>query len=812
MERALGIEWNIEEDTLGFAVSEVNKTPTRRNILSITSSIYDPLGLISPFIFTARIILQKLCKEKVAWDEQIPPQHQQEWEKWLKELTMLRELKVQRSLKPEGLPKPTKIEIHNFSDASQNAYGVASYIRYVNSLEEEVHCSLLMAKARVAPVKPVTIPRLELTAATVAVRVGTMLLKELSIPIDEVHYWTDSQTVLRYLNNKSTRFRTFVANRVEVIHERSHPSQWHYIESANNPADDASRGLSMTNLLKTERWFQGPQFLWSMDTEWPTWSEVNSPDESLESDVEVKKETTKARSTCAQKSLAVTRIKSTEQEDGVSTLLCKSKGQEQNEKSKSLEVEEINNAEVVIIKIVQKQAFPEEFHNLKKSKGSSNSNTVGGTVGNGDQHTKSKKMKSSSLSHLDPEISHDGILKVGGRLGNADISEDAKHPWILPKDHHVTGLIIRHTHQMCNHQGKNHIMSELQQKFWIIQGGAAVRNILKKCVVCRKHHTKTANQKMAHLPASRVTPCEPPFANTGMDYFGPFEIKQGRTVRKRYGVIFTCLNSRAVHLEIAESMDTSSCINALRRFVCRRGLVKEILSDNGSNLCGADRELQQAVKELDQDVFHTWAVNRGIRWKYNPPGASHHGGAWERLIRSVRQILQSILREQHLKVARSEEQLQTLMCEVESTLNSRPLTKVSEDPKDLDVITPNHLLQPRSQEQGPPGMFTEEDKYARRRWRQVQFLADLFWRRWLKEYLPSLQRRQKWLHPQRDYQVGDIVLIADSQAPRNSWLMGKIESVCKGSQGHVRSAVIKTKASTLTRPITKLCLLLENDM
>ena len=302
----------------------------------------------------------------------------------------------------------------------------------------------------------------------------------------------------------------------------------------------------------------------------------------------------------------------------------------------------------------------------------------------------------SNIANLDPKFVN-GVLRVGGRLRNANIPLNAKHQMIIPKTHHVADLIMRHVHQESNHLGKNHTLSQLRRKYWIVQAGIAIKRLLRKCVVCRRLHGKVSRQKMADLPASRVKACEPPFTYTGVDYFGPFEIKQGRSIKKRYGVIFTCMNSRAVHLEIAECMDTSSCVNALRRFVCRRGQVREITSDNGTNLCGAERELRQAIQELEQEVLHTWAAKKGITWKFNPPVASHHGGVWERLIRSARQILQSTLREQHVKVARSEEQLQTLMCEVENTLNSRPLTKVSEDPRDLDVITPNDLLQPRNQ-------------------------------------------------------------------------------------------------------------------
>jgi hypothetical protein len=316
---------------------------------------------------------------------------------------------------------------------------------------------------------------------------------------------------------------------------------------------------------------------------------------------------------------------------------------------------------------------------------------------------------------------------------------------------------------------------------------------------------------MADLPSSRVKSDVAPFTFTGMDYFGPFEVKQGRSMKKRYGVLFTCMSTRAIHIEIAECMDTSSCINALRRFISRRGPVKEITSDNGSNLVGANHELRKAIQELSEQDIHKFAANHGIKWKFNIPAASHHGGVWERQIRTVRKILQALLAEQHLKVTRNEEELHTLLCEVEATVNSRPLTKVSYDTEDLDVITPNHLLQLKTPENFPPGKFIEQDQYARRRWRQVQYLADVFWKRWTQEYLPMLQRRQKWINPQRNLQKGDIVLIVDHNAPRNSWPMGRVQEVHQDKNGLVRSAAIKTKTSTLARPVSKLCLLLEQD-
>ncbi len=293
----------------------------------------------------------------------------------------------------------------------------------------------------------------------------------------------------------------------------------------------------------------------------------------------------------------------------------------------------------------------------------------------------------------------------------------------------------------------------------------------------------------------------------GVDCFGPFEVKRGRSVVKRYGVIFTCLNIRAVHLEIATSLDTDSFIHALRRFIARRGQVVEMRSDNGTNFVGGQRELQDALKTWNQNQINSFLLQKGIKWTFNPPTGSHFGGIWERLIRSVRKILSSILREQSL----DEEGLYTLFCEVESILNNRPISRASMDINDLEALTPNHLLLLKTQPSLPPGLFRKDDLYSRRRWRQVQYMVDLFWKRWIGEYLPQLQERQKWLVKKRDFQMGDVVLIVDNVAPMSSWIMGKVIQIMQDKRGLTRQVKIKTKSTCLNRPITKICLLLEAE-
>ncbi len=311
---------------------------------------------------------------------------------------------------------------------------------------------------------------------------------------------------------------------------------------------------------------------------------------------------------------------------------------------------------------------------------------------------------------------------------------------------------------------------------------------------------------MGDLPICRITPDLPPFISVGLDYFGPIEVRSGRNLVKRYGGIFTCLISRAVHLEVVFSLDTNSCISTLRRFICRRGQVKEIVSDNGTSFIGAERELKRALTQLNTSKIQNSMLDAGVKWTFNPPYGSHHGGAWERLIRLIKKTLYSTIRQQTL----DDEGLLTVLCEIESILNNRPITMVSEDVKDPEALTPNHLLLLKGKVYLPPGVFNEKYIYVKRRWRQIQYMADLFWKRWTGEYLPLMQERQKWNVIKKNLKQGDIVLIIDDTAPRNSWPMGRIVNIFPDKKGIVRQVQVKTKSSTVERPITKLCLLMDN--
>ena len=580
-----------------------------------------------------------------------------------------------------------------------------------------------------------------------------------------------------------------MANRLSQIHDCSSPSQWRYVPSKLNPADDASRGLKVDELLTNSRWKVGPPFLWQSEDKWPSYPGV---EELSEEDPEVKKDAkvggVLTDGDAIQVDQLLERFSSWHSlkkfvawflryKTSLRKFCARDKEKPVIPAVKSsiepISVPEIREAEQSIVKYVQEKHFKEEIESLKR-----NQDVV--TVIPSQRPKGGSVKRSSSIFNLDPVLV-DGILVVGGRLRHASLPEDAKHQFILPKDHHVTNLIVWHYHLGSAHSGREYVLSLLRSKFWVIRANSVVRKLLANCFSCRRRQAPVCSQKMADLPKERVTPGQPLFSHVGIDYFGPFMVKQGRSQVKRYGCIFTCLTIRAVHIEIAHSLDTDSFINALRRFIARRGKPVLVRTDNGTNFVSGEKELRTCIQKWNRQRIHEYLLQQEVRWIFNPPAASHHGGIWERCIRTTRKILNALLNEQVL----NDEGLLTLMCEVEAVMNGQPITKVSEDSRDLEALSPNHLLLLRQGAVLPPGLFQREDSYSRRRWRQIQYLADQFWKRWCREYIPLLQRRQKWNNSRRNLAVGDFVLIADETTPQSCWLLARVIEVMPGSDGFV---------------------------
>ena len=343
------------------------------------------------------------------------------------------------------------------------------------------------------------------------------------------------------------------------------------------------------------------------------------------------------------------------------------------------------------------------------------------------------------VDHLSP-ILIDDVIRVGRRIHRAPIAFKAAHPMVLPKSHHMSMLIVCYYHYVLGHAGREHVLSIIRQSFWILRERSLVRQILSKCVSCRRCNAPTLQQVMADLPKERLVPYQPPFTYTGLDFFGLFYVKRSHSTVKVYGCIFVCSNSRTIHIEDVGSLETDTFIQALLRFISVRGCPKEIQSGNGANFAnftGAEKELRLLVQDTSDELIKSELHSREVEWykcplpesRFQPPAASHMSRVWERLIRSVKKAIKAVL---VLSALIDLEALRTVFAEVTSILNSRPICSFSDDPNDMEPLTPNHLLLQRRNLFVPPGIFPKEDVYSRKQWRQAQFIANCFWSRWVR--------------------------------------------------------------------------------
>ena len=438
-DKALGVKWNIQEDTLGFIIKMDDKPTTRRGLLAALSSVYDPLGLGAPFLLKGKLIIQRLCRNNLKWDEPIDDDTAQEWLKCRNNLMILDGKSIARCLKPENFGNVVSCTLHHFSDACESGYGRSSYIRLLNQ-RGQVHCTLLTGKSRVAPLKFASIPRLELTAATLYVKISKKLKNELDIHVDDEIFWTDSKVVLGYINSDVCLFKVFVANRVQQIRDHTSPKQWHYVESSSNPADDASRGLDSKKKDQIKRWFDDPSFLWSRKQ---CWLKKIQLQEVSDEDPEVRK-VVKVNVSNIRSSSMLSRLQEITSSwikmKRIMALIMVIKGVWLNRINKvsflnqlndSIDTEMIQKAQEKIFLLVQAESFANEIKQLRSE----------------------KKMvpESSSISQLDPFLDNRGIVRVGGRLRKLNLTGEENHPVILPKKCAVSNMIIQWSHHSVAH-------------------------------------------------------------------------------------------------------------------------------------------------------------------------------------------------------------------------------------------------------------------------------------------------------------------------------------------------------------------------
>jgi len=778
-QRTLGVKWHMAKDVFMFELKTPLNEPTRRTLLAYLASIYDPCGFIAPVLLPGKLLLQELCRLNVGWDTELKYATLHRYQEWLETLKKIPTLEINRCLIPDS-DTDERFELHLFSDASEIGYGAVAYLRRTTS-DGEIHCPFLIGKGRVAPLQFISIPRLELTAALLAARLSAYLVRELNLTVRQIVFWTDSVLVLRYLSSTSARLATFVANRVRRIRELSNVSQWRYVPTKDNPADLASRGLTTKSFCKIKFWLEGTQYLRMKEASWPTMpTSLNVKDDQLETK-KVAMIATGSDGLCWLNELATRCPSWTSLQRHVVWLIrfqnyIRIKLLSRTDLSLQLgkiKTYELSQAIRDIIRMMQIECF----------------NTSSLASG------RSRAHQPHDLRKLKP-IYIDGVLCLGGRVQGCEPLP------ILPSTGRMTSLIIRHYHEVSGHAGPTHVLASVRREYWIIKGMATVRRVLRDCAKCRLLHAPPCEQAMAPLPRFRTESESYPFSHTGLDYFGPFLVKYNRITVKRFGCLFTCMHTRAIHIEVAHSMTTDSFLMAVNRFISRRGTPKALYSDNGSNFIGAEAELRSLCQSLDDENIHNAMLTRQIDWHFNPPLASHRGGVWERMIRTVRRIYSHLVKEQTV----TDEVLLTYLAETERIVNDRPLVPVYDDPEQPAALCPNDWLILR------PNTGLENDEIPLRerltkQWRQAQHLANMFWKRWRTEYLSILQSTQKWLTPHRNLKVGDLVLVNKLNTPKGCWPKGVVTEAYPGVDGLVRQVLVKTARGLVRRDVRSLCLL-----
>lgn len=778
--KVLGLKWNPKSDTFSYTVTTPPETCTKRIMLSEISKIYDPLGFLSPITLFVKLLIQLLWISGTDWDEAPPKGIRDLWLTFISELPILESLSLPRHVIPHN---NKEIQIHGFSDASEKAYAACVYLRVSNS-QNSVHVNLILAKTKVAPLKRISLPRLELCGALLLSKLIQKLLLTYSniLSIDNVYAWSDSAVTLAWLRSSSHEWRTFVSNRVTETISRVPAAHWRHVRSEDNPADPASRGVLPTK-LNHEFWFNGPVWLTQCQSNWPVSNIDLHTDEERRQHVLVSKNVTPdlqfmERFSSLPKLLRVVSF--------IFRFYHKCR-KTQSHSYQYITVSETKFTLHRIIKLVQQDQFAEDISRLRD-----------------DDHCSNK------LQKLRPFLDDTGLLRVGGRIQRAQIPYDAKHPIILPKRHHLTTLLIDHFHKLYLHVGPQTLQFLISQTYWIMSARDAVRMRTRRCVRCFRTRPSAPQPPMAPLPAARVNALRP-FLHVSVDFAGHFYLKSTKfrnaKIYKSYICVFVCMSTKAVHLELVPDLSTDSFLNALRRFISRRGLCTDIYSDCGRNFVGCNNYLKELRMFLqntaNQTHINSKLTDLSITWHFNPPYASHFGGIFEAAVKSMKTHLYRVIGQLTL----THDEFNTLLCQIEAVLNSRPLCTQSNDPSDPLPLTPGHFLVGQPLTSLPEIDFSDDSVNRLVRWQIIQQAVQHFWKRWSVEYLSQLQQRSKWFHDttKTPLEVGSVVVLIDNTLPPLQWRLARVHQLHPGADGITRVVTVRIGDTLTKRPVVKVC-------
>ena len=826
--KALGLQWDSKEDAMSPSIHTPSSyRQTKRGIISDVSKTFDVLGWIAPAVLPMKVMYQTLWEKGQEWDGLAPPHVIEEHRKWRQQLPCLSKKKLQRCYISH--PQPVRQELHGFSDASKKAAGAVVYIRTTYQSHKPT-VSLVSAKTKVAkrdipkntkktrkaakdnpqpPPEPTesdssdednqpkkakppsdnNAPRTELVAAVLLTKLLNNISTVLEIPLENITAWTDSSTVWAWLDGRHRDHDRFVANRVNYILEHTKPSTWKHVPGTDNPADCASRGMDPEKLLHHTLWWQGPPWLYDNPVTVPT----QPPRKPIEEVIRPVHHTVPLSDFTSQLLIRT---------NNYQTLICMTawclrfikrikEGQPSpDERVLDLDPEEREAAEHLLLKHSQLRSFPGEYHSLA---------------------SKNKTNPTSRIRDLTPQMTpKEGLIRVGGRLDHSELPFSQQHPIILDGKDELIIKMFEFLHIKHGHSGPSQLLSKTSKEVYVVGARRLSRTVCSKCRKCRRVQPQPIPQLMGELPPDRTKANQPVFTNVGLDFAGPYTIRYGRgkSRTQAYICIFICMATKAVHIEITPDMKTPAFIRCLQRFISRRNCPASLHCDNGSNFVGARRDLEAfyttlAEEDVDETIRHFLLRNK-INWKHIPARSPHFGGLWEGAVRSMKKHLRRIMG----PIIFTYEELETITCQVEACLNSRPLLPLTCHNSDGIVpLTPGHFIFLNAPNAYPVDPTLPPEPSLLKRYNQCQAVVHHFWDRWSREYLHTLQSRTKWQQIKPNLQTGDVVIYRPKDNFACRWPIARVIKTYPGDDGLVRTVLIKPPyTEAKKRPVTKLSL------
>lgn len=794
--KTLGIAWNNYYDNFHFnsQLSCINNNSkiTKRSILSHISQIFDPVGILSPTIMQAKVLLQRLWLLKVDWDQEVPSDVARVWIQFTKSLSALSTIRVPRYV--VGIDNYTRLELHIFSDASQTSYGACIYIRAINNDNSQASSRLLCSKGKVAPLKVLSCPRLELCGALLGARLYDKVIKSVHCRFDEIVFWSDSTIVLGWLRMQPNLLKTFVQNRVAEIHELTSGLPWRHVSGKENPADLVSRSLNLEDLASSSLWWNGPSFLQDAQFNINNLTQVPNNEDAHDILPEVKNNLnfTLAANAAPSNLFAFERFSQFSRLTRAAAYVLRFIHNTRNKnyrRTGSISVEELRKSTELLTRLSQLESFPEEYKLLVNK-----------------QQLKSKH----HLSKYNLFTDENDIMRVGGRIGYSQyFSYDKKHPILITSKHRFTQLLFQHKHKQLLHAAPQALLFELHDTWWPVGGRNLARKVFYDCVVCRRVRGRTLSPLMGNLPQERITPTYP-YLISGVDYAGPVFIlnRKGRGAQtsKAYICLFVCFVTRAIHLELVSDLTTGAYLLALKRFIARRGKPSQIFSDNGRHFVGLMHEFSKFLANCSDEIID-YATSQNIKFSFIPPYAAHFGALWEAGVKSCKFHLRRVVGNANLTF----EEFNTVLTQIEAVLNSRPLSPMSSDPNDYTPLSPGHFLVGRPLTSPATDDLQHVPLHRLDRYRRVEQIRQHFWERWAKEYVSELQTRVKWRVSGSNLEPNTLVLIKDDNLPPLKWHLGRVIQTIPGKDGVSRVANIRTSSGIVRRAYTKICPLVDPE-